>query len=397
MRKKLFIFLLFMIVMPTLVFADMGAPMIKPYEAIVHNVEGADYYEYFYENENNRGYRKVGVLEYNTLIKVTYEDIINGEMYASFDINGKSGYILIEDIVPKYEEVVVDEKNESDFFYSLKEKLEVLVLKSDGIRMRKGPAKVYSVVGEVIPRGTKLEYQYCAGDECLWRYVEYNGVKGWIESLNAVVGNYTKESMLIPKEIDLIYDEEVVAKIPGNTFINEFYNVDDWSQKYYVTYNGKSGYINKYDVSVLHKNRTIKSKKVKKMYEFASVDSKILVDTIPENLEFQFIYSLGRRWDEWIYTTYDGKSGWIPFDEDEYFYNNIQNDESNDLENNNQENQNTENNILKEESDKTNDEIIQVNNSYTPKEIIFLSIISAIVISLTAIVTIVLINKRMKH
>lgn len=396
MRKKLFIFLLFMIVMPTLVFADMGAPMIKPYEAIVHNVDGADYYEYFYENENNRGYRKVGVLEYNTLIKVTYEDNINGEMYASFDTNGKSGYILIEDIVPKYEEVVVDEKNESDLFYSLKEKSEVLVLKSDGIRMHKGPAKVYSVVGDVIPKGVKLEYQYCAGDECLWRYVEYNGVKGWIESLNAVVGNYTKESMLIPKEIELIYDEEVVTKIPGNTFIEEFYNVDPWSWKYYITYNGKSGYVNKQDVSILYDNRTIKSKNVKKMYEFANVDSNVLVDNIPENLEFEFVYSLGRHWYEWIYTTYDGKTGWIPFEEEETFLNNNQNNESNvEFENDKEEEQKPDNNL---EDDSNNDDnvVIEVDNSLTSKQIVLLSIGVAIIISLTAIVTIVLINKRMK-
>ena len=66
--KKILMMSLIMFILPIMVVkADMGAPVVRPYDAYVVSVDGADYYEYFYE-DNKRIFRKVGILSFDTKI-----------------------------------------------------------------------------------------------------------------------------------------------------------------------------------------------------------------------------------------------------------------------------------------------------------------------------------------
>ena len=80
MKKFLKLFVLLLLVIPFSVYADMGAPEIKPYEVIVTNPNGIDYYD----NINDLNVK--GHLNYNDKVTIEYESstsvqISMGESY----------------------------------------------------------------------------------------------------------------------------------------------------------------------------------------------------------------------------------------------------------------------------------------------------------------------------
>ena len=386
--KKILMILVIMFILPIMVVkADMGGPMIRPYDAYVVDVNGADYYEFLYVN-NQWMYKKIGTLSFDTKITVRYETEIAGKIYADFSKDGKNYSILIDDIMSINDEFVIDEND--NYVGKRDEYAEITILKENGIVMHKGPGSAYSKVGDVITKGTKVKYQYGAGD--VWYYVEYNGVKGWICKLNGVVGIKEEENMLISKELEIKNEDKVVGKIPGNTIINSFYSVDPWSWKYYITYNGVSGYISKHDVSLLYNKFDVILKKDKVLYEVADEKSKVLVENIPLNTKLEYEYSLGHNITSWIYVTYNGKTGWVHDPYDEWSNNEIAT-LSDDV--NNENDSNTNNDISNNVNENiSNDEIIVENNSFTGQQIILLCVGAAIIISLTAGVTVILVNKK---
>jgi len=200
MKKIISLILTSILVLPIFVHADMGAPEIKPYEAYVVKADGADYYENYCDN-SECGYKKVGKLDYDTQIKVDYEQDIDGKIYAQFNMGEDIYYILTKDIIPIVDEFNFEPDSEDDYVYKLDNYSEITVLKSEGINMHKGPANAYTEIGPIIPKGTKLKYIYNAGD--IWLYVEYEGTTGWISILDGSVGWYKTNEMLISKDLEI--------------------------------------------------------------------------------------------------------------------------------------------------------------------------------------------------
>ena len=131
--KKILMILVIMFILPIMVVkADMGGPMIRPYDAYVVDVNVADYYEFLYVN-NQWMYKKIGTLSFDTKITVSYETEIAGKIYADFSKDGKNYSILIDDIMSINDEFVIDEND--NYVGKRDEYAEITILKENGIVM----------------------------------------------------------------------------------------------------------------------------------------------------------------------------------------------------------------------------------------------------------------------
>ena len=398
MKRILNLILLILLIVPISVKADMGAPEIEPYEAVVNKVEGINYYTNDYDSNLEKSVlKKEGVLEYETKIKIQYEEKINGEIYGMFwneDESNSSSYLVkLQDVILLNDSYVINEDNNEDYTYKLDKERVATVLKDDGIIMRKGPASAYSSVGEVIPKGTKLTITHSSG---VWYYTEYNGVKGWICELYGEIGFYTKENLFVAKDLDITSNDsswfgenerplKIKGTIPANTLIKEFYVIDGWSWGYYVTYNGISGYIDKesvcYDVDISEDSKEMITKTEKTLYTSADKTSEILIDKIPPNTKIKYKCGIGHNVYSWIYIEYNNKIGWIEYDPEDFY------DEF------------LEEEIPTTTTTTTTQKVIIVDETKSgmaPLEIIILCIFAAIIIALTHFVLIIFINKKKK-
>ena len=175
-----------MLIMPFAVKADMGAPNTKPFDMVVINPNGIEYYENQYD-ENTHEWNKisVGKLKKDTVFTVTsgfnneYNIEVNEKHYVLTSLDGSG--LVSEEFTPK---------EEDNYVKKLNKKGEVLVYVKSGVALKKGPADIYKSVA-TIKKGTKLTYQYYIGegniDSAAYVYVSYNGKKGWIDTLNSKV------------------------------------------------------------------------------------------------------------------------------------------------------------------------------------------------------------------
>ena len=297
---------------PLNVMADMSAPMIIGYSAVVSNVEGANYYGY---DENI-----IGKLEYGTEINVNYED----PTYAHFNFGeeawSNSYYIKLNDIMAFEDNT--PEINEID----LERPKNIKVLVAEGLPIYKGPAYAYGTFETKIPKGVDLVGYYLKnyGSESPWLYITYNGVSGWICELNGSVGAKPEQdsSIMTAVQIELKGENESII-IPANTIIDNYLTLDMWSFAYYVTYNDVSGYISSSDCAWKARepyNAWDISFSGMKMYEEASRDSEVLINSIPAGVTLTYDYETEIRADGYIHTTYEDKTGWVHvFDDYEWF------------------------------------------------------------------------------
>lgn len=379
------------------VFADMDAPAIEPYKATIKNVNGAKCYK-----NNIDGTFTTNTLEYGTSIKVLYE-IENSEdnkIYAYINMDDSSKdvyYVELSDIAPIEGEVDVKLDYENP--------LNITILSENGVEIYTGPSFAYNKTGVIIPKGTEVSKCYYINSGNPWRYVTYNGTSGWVCELYGTIGY--KDDMtckvLTPRTTSVYKDlnsNTVVQKIPANVFITDTYRIDDWSQAIYVTYEGVSGYIKNSDCATNSpwaekegtENFTYKVNYPAKMYKEGNTNSEVLVDNIPEETELEYNMSEDIRAAGWIYTTYNDTKGWVYLidfaDEYEQYLENASYPENTDVisvENG----ENTTNNENTE-----NEEIVEAPVKVSGKQIVIFCITGAVVIALTAFVTITLVNKK---
>ena len=413
MRKTLLIIITFLLTIISIQFvslADMDAPGIEPYEAYVSNVNGSEYFDYMGN--------VAGKLNYGDLITVYYEfeNTEKNGLIAEFrfpeNLESDMYSIDLKNIKPRESKV-------ENFAITEKNKKELIILKEGGLELTKGPAFVYEKTGVVIPKGTKID-GYRGKDEnsgLPWYYVTYKGTTGWICELDGAIGTdimeYEDHKILTPRKIKIYKDsnyEKSVAEIPANTIITEFLNLDPWSQGYYVTYEGKSGYISMGDCATnfpwLDGNKSYEYKvnyPEAKLYKEADTKSEVLIENIPEGEILKYFYSDDMRSTGWIYTTYNNLSGWVFFTEDGYNYRdfldfpeenefNYELDENEIVENNIQENEVSTNEII------TTGESNSKDSSFaSATQIVILCAMWGLTIFVTSIVTIALVNKKKKE
>ncbi len=415
MKKTLLIVMMFMLAIISIqnvIFADMDAPGIEPYEAHISNVNGAEYFDY----TGN----VVGKLNYGDVITVRYEfkDSNTNELTADFKLPDDTEYtmytIKMKDIKPiegKVENLEITEKNKN----------ELIILKEGGIELSKGPAYVYEKTGVIIPKGTKID-GYRSKDEnsgLPWYYITYNGTTGWICELDGAIGKekeYKDLELLTPRTTNIYKNPnytQSVTQIPANVLITDLLQIDPWSQGYYVTYEGKSGYLSMGDCASnfpwLDGDKTYEYEvnyPEVKLYKEASTKSEVLIDHIPEGEILKYSYSDDVRAVGWLYTTYKNINGWVfyveeGFDYRDYLY-------YQDSENNFEEELLDNENVIEEIENKveenldTNENVTEVSkeNASTitsATQMVILCAMWGLTIFVTSIVTIALVNRKKKE
>ena len=373
MKKIKFIILCFVCLIVLNVKADMGAPAIITYKAMITNKDGA----YCYID----GKKTDTVIPYKTVFEV-YNDVYNGYVYISnsqyncdvkssdlsalsndFDINNSE----VESITP----------------------VKAIVLAKGGLNMRKGPAVSYSKM-LTIPQYSVVTLKLKAGT--FWYYTEYNGKSGWITGMDNYLGIENNKVLIENKDVN-IFDskEKIIGKIPANTEVTDYVDLVGYpyySYAHYVNYNGVKGYLNE----MMLKTET--SGKIKIVKDVNIVDEeghpvkKILANNI-------FTYDM--KFDGMgLYLNEDKTLVYLDTDQYEYIEEaKLKVKEKGYL----GEGLFGEEKVAKVEEDKPIETISDEakNKTINTSEIIIISLLAGIFLALTALVCIKLINSKKKN
>lgn len=439
MKRILIVLAVLLTFIPCVAKADMGAPEIMGYYVTPRSMDGANYYEY---DSGKEKYVVAGKIEYGKKVYVNFEDSSYGELMGSIEINDEYYNIYLKDFLTVNNEYKPNLKDEDT------EKVDYLltVLNKDGIKMYKGPSKAYSTIEGKIPYMTELRITYNNGD--IWAYTEYNGNKGWVCVYGGDLGNYYKTSSpsLITASSIGLYDSpdvfgegesNLLVTIPAGEKFFEYYALDEWTWDYYVEYNGHKGYVSTEYVmtfsDVLYQIKENIATSSTKIYASVDDDAKV-IGTLKPMEEFYILGSVGRKSD-YLYIEYNNLKGYISYfgeeeedgfyiisDDDEYFYDLVNGEmtldeyeslDDDDYEDNEDPDIEDDPSIEEDEEQDTDedkevepgigtDDKTSTNNS-TKKEkgvkisstdLVLLCVCGALVIALTAVVTIVLVNKK---
>jgi len=394
--------LLLILFIPCFVKADMGPPMMTEYQVRVTNPNGTTAI-------NTEG-EEIRTFKYDEIIKVNYEKIINNELYGGNfgELVKLSDTKLVTDVVD-----LEKFKNERKQKYYIFDDTNVLY---------KGPSKTYGKVEPetTLKKGSIVETEYY---DQLWAYVEQDGVKGWVYTYTYTdVAPYEEQpgmaiyatdwyngSVKVKKTIEekKIYkspkEKEVIATIPKDTNVNIIYVYNDEPKfpYYYVSYDGKKGWVKAEAIEIEGNsflnmlNQVVTTNSTYKvdnsngisMYKEYNSTSEIL-ETIPNNTILDVKYELiGNYHWPWYQVEYNGKTGWVKGENVKIDDNGTTSQPDN---NNTEEEQET--NIPNTED--TTMEKDEEQEKLSPREIIIICITTAVVASLTAFVTIKLINKK---
>lgn len=257
MKKVVYLLLGILLILPKLVLADMSGPEVDPYKGEIINPEGAILYDY--DSDKEKMVATKDKLDYGTVVYV-YDDYDEDEsddwIYITLpseeedeDEEDESYYVSRKDIVTKEKEYKVNSKE-------LSSEYDGVVLKKQEIK--KGPANLYEGTGVILNVGAKVKVKYFQyfdeeNNEYYlqefnpWVYVEYNGTKGFINTYGSALAIGGEENeVMTGYDIELmdIYTLKPITTIKANTkFKTPVYITDIWSYDYYVKYNGKYGLV----------------------------------------------------------------------------------------------------------------------------------------------------------
>ena len=391
MKKIIYLIISLFIFIPACILADMSGPMIREFKATPKSPNGAPIYVYDDEKE---GYVKNGeMLEFGKVITVDVEE---------------SEFICIDEDCEK--EVNIKDLVAVDNNYNIPE--DELSKEYDAIAIvdldiKKGPASAYESTGVTIKAGTKFkardlgyvdeESKEFSSDE--WNpyiYVNYNGTKGFVLSYEGTVGYGGSEQTGIAS-IDLPFtDPKIGAKIDtikANTVIKTMiYGSDVWSGIYYLEYNGKWGTVDNSAFIVEGNNIEFTTTENLKIYDSVTINDNgemtgKVIGTIPKGTKFNSKFYDSENWCMVIRYENGSIKGWIYAElddsEESYdYYKGLSFEWPNDDE------------VTEETKDDNNDIVPAPKNN--KMQIIYLCIGAALLISLTAVVTIIFVNRKKK-
>ena len=313
-RIILFLAIIISVLWIEAVYADMSAPELRAFEIVVINPDGVDYYDY---QGNTKGH-----LNKDDIVVVEYE-YNNQYTIASQETNKYGGheiigYISSLDGFNIVQEEVDPTKIKDDSLitkYDTPQKARVYA--SEGVDIYKGPASVYEKVGH-IKKDVVLTYSYAAGGYNITHiYVEYNGVKGWVEILNSKVLIQNDTQYIFSKDID-----SECGTIPKNSITTPNYKSDAWSHNTLFEYNDCEfvyhTFRDDYVYAIYPHNRVL-AKDIT-LYEYADTSSSV-VTTIPSGTEVTVIAIREIPNPDYImYIKYNDKTGWVIGDDDIFDY-----------------------------------------------------------------------------
>lgn len=365
----------------THVHADMSAPELRQFEVVVTNPDGVDYYDYknAVAGHLNKDEKAVVMYEYDG--KYT----IGSYTKNSYGNHEQIGYVYsLDDFNLVQEEV--DPTKTTEGIIKLEKPAKARVYSEDGVDIYAGPSTVYKKVGH-IKNNEILTYKYIIdGISGMTNiYIDYNGVKGWVEIL--------KGKVLIENDSQYIFANELktdCGTIERNSVITPNFKTDNWTHKVLIEYNGCETLINSFrddDIYYVYQSGRVTSKE-ESLYKYADSSSEVL-DIIPSGSE---ITSMGCNdfpivEQNICYVKYGDVTGWII--DDEYFYDNnapASDDEPVEI----------EDTIEQEEVIIPNSQV-DIKPSMSLAELIVLCSMGGVLLVITAIVVIILINKSKKN
>lgn len=390
--------LLLILLVPCFVKADMGTPMFTEYQVRVTNPNGTTAVDY--------DGKEAGTFKYDEIITVHYEKIINNELYGG----------TFQKLVKLNDTKLVTDFVDLEKFK--KERKQKYYVFDDTNVLYKGPSKTYGKVEPetTLKQGSTIETEYY--DE-LWSYVEQDGVKGWVYTytytytygapyedqpgIARFLSPYDQKIKTL-NEMKLYKspkEKEVVATIPKDVepeFIY-VYAVEPRNPYYYVSYNGKEGWM-KIDAIELEEGSytnalyypqekhtyTVDNNDGITMHKDYNSASEVL-ETISNNTLLNVKYELrGNYIWAWYQVEYNGKTGWVKGEKVK-----VEINES--ITSNPEENPSVSDEELDQEENLpiTNE---QEEEKITTKQMIIICVAGALILSLTAFVTIKLINKK---
>lgn len=384
MKKIISLILTSILVLPVFVHADMGAPQIDPYEAVIKNENGVicKYYDY--------GEHTIQI-PYDTKVKVIYEYESDNTLTSEIEYENHQCSINTKDLMPFLSKLIPEEHLDKVF---KEENLRTAkILSKTGVAVHTGPSQAYEKIG-TIPYETKLEYLYSSGTDGtdsnpLWIYIKYNNIEGWISTDNYNIGLYTLNELLIPdktKITDTIFgDQKTLGTIEAFTTLKEYYSLSSSIGNYYVEYNGINGFIYAPYVNVLETEKTIKLEKKAYIYDSINDLEQNKIKEVPARTELQYKYVIYGNGDDYYYITYQGITGWMLVT---YYDDSTEEEQTtNPIE----EEQIT--NPIKDETTTTK-KVEKETSQLSGKEVVILCVAASLLLALTITVIIILINKK---
>lgn len=376
--KNLKYLLICLLLFPVIVKADMGAPEVRPYELVVIDPDGVDYYP------DETATSPSGHIDKDEVVEVTYE--YDGAYHITLK-NNDYGVLKSSEGTALVKDEVDPTKEQDDYIFKLDKEKVAIVYAKEGIDLYKGPSSIYDKVTHV-KKGTKLKYYYKTSDTHI--YTEYNGKKGWAEVLN--------EKILLPERADYIAKSDIklsCGTISKNKVVQIKYKTDIWSHKGLVEFNNCEELVDIFRSSellnVYKQNAT--SKKDLKIYEYAGNSGKEL-GIIPSGSEFLSIaayYIMGEEIGD-IYVEYNDIRGWIKanFNDYEVDENELENKEILDISSDSDDEEIEE----KEEIKENKTEIKKDKKQAKSDDYVLICVIVGVSVALSSLVTIIIMNKK---
>ena len=367
------ILLVLVLSVPFIVKADMGAPMIRDYEAVITT-------DRTISCKKSGGNKSVQIGK-GSIVKVygtLDEDSIDRMFFTTdgeYECDVKDG-----EFKPVNEEVLPTTENSYDT--KTYTKIEVI---GDSVSIRKGPDEAYDEVASV-PKGTFLKYRYVIEDEGQgahsYAYVEYKGAKGWVNLIFSVT-EYVENTWR--KFIAAADTKTKCGTIPRNTVLSVikttgirtyilFYNNCEFTYDYempLVEFDSEYGY------GLLTKDA--------KIYEYADTTSSVLgkmdKGSKIEDYAHAEYYESGTNEKRYFYVKYKDVTGWILVTDgmlDDTYY---------------EETTSTTTAANQETTKKAKEKKTKKKNN----NIVIICSIVAVALALTATVVIIIINKKRKN
>ena len=382
MKKVFYLLLGILLILPSVAKADMSSPEVIQYKATVNNPDGIDEYKYDYDND---GYVKTGKkIPYGSTYTVYSDEFICIDNECESFVNPK-------DLTPIEKEYKLkdDELN--------KESISATALKD--IEIKKGPAVAYGGTGVTIKAGTKFNMHeiFTGKSETPWYYVEYNGTKGYVDTYDdGIAYNIRENEFITGNKIEIldpvtkksIKTIDVYTKIKANIGTLSY-----WSKYGYIEYNGTKGLFDIY--SVIEKNEAIEITAVKETDLYSDLGAATKIGTIPVGTTFTSEY-YDYTYESIIYYEKDGVKGFAISDYENWKFGDEEELETPTEEEKEEELETPTEEEKEEPKKEEGNEIIKApkpKKDYT----LYICIGAGILLSITAIVIVLLINKKKKQ
>jgi len=268
MRKKVLMILciIALLLLPALVHADVGGPMIQDIDCVVSNPDGASYYVW----DGDEYVPAADVIPYGTILSIMGETYTPDFMMTESS-SGRIGTTFYNDdyiFIDMRDFAVVDQTDPLEEAYPFPDKVVKKVIAKDGVAVYGGPSPVFDQVG-VIPYGATIAFTY--GDayadfaSCSLAYGEWKDIKGWVLTYNmwddatlasrvdktsqyAGVADIADEGVCLVDISQYDYDSGecavISAPLPVGTVLSFDYYYTGYGGTYaLVNYNGQEGFL----------------------------------------------------------------------------------------------------------------------------------------------------------